>query len=197
MGICLSAQTLSDEKIERIITDPPLIWRVVAPENVDLYLKETGQSKPPGFLAKLFGSKREWPPIVPQFEFASGERHEVDLDKSWDGIDFCVSAIERSAAYPNLFKDGQEVGNVEIGYGPAMCFTSDQVARLANLYQSIAEEELLSKFEPAKMKGVYLDGLWQRGDDDSRDYLTENFAALKAFLAFSAEKRLGIVIQYT
>jgi hypothetical protein len=47
------------------------------------------------------------------------------------------------------------------------------------------------------MKRVYLNGLWQQGSDESRDYLTENFAFLKTFLGLAKENRLGLIIQYT
>jgi len=50
---------------------------------------------------------------------------------------------------------------------------------------------------PSEMKRVYLNGLWQRGGDESRDYLTENLAFLKTFLGLAKEKSLGIIIQYT
>jgi hypothetical protein len=197
MGICMVARTLSDEKIQTIMTDPPLVWRVVSPEDVDFYLMESGQSKPPGLFARILGTKREWPPKVLEFEFAEGELQEVDLDKSWDGINFCIKKIARSSGYPNLFADGKAVGKVEVGYGPALCFESNDVAKIAELYASISEAELLAQYVPAEMKGVYLDGLWQRDGDESRSYLTENFAFLKTFLDLAKKNRLGIVIQYT
>jgi len=197
MGICMVAMTLCDEKIQTIMADPPLVWRVVSPENVDFYLKASGQSKPPGLFARILGTKREWPPKVPEFEFAEGELQEVDLDKSWDGINFCIKKIARSSGYPNLFADGNAVGRVEVGYGPALCFESKDVAKIAELYASISAAELLAQYVPSEMKRVYLNGLWQRGGDDSRDYLTEKFEFLKTFLGLAKENRLGIIIQYT
>ena len=35
MGICMVAQTLSDEKIATILANLPLVWRIVSPEDVD------------------------------------------------------------------------------------------------------------------------------------------------------------------
>jgi hypothetical protein len=191
------ARALSDEKIQTIMADPPLVWRVVSPEDADFYLKETGQSKPPGFFERIFGATRKWPPEVPDFDFTDNELKEVDLDKSWDGINFCIKKITRSSGYPNLFVDGKEVGKVEVGYGPAMCYVADEVVRIAELYASITEVELLAQYVPSEMKGVYLDSLWQRGGDDCQEYLTENFATLKAFLRHAKENHLGIIIQYT
>ena len=197
MGICMVAQTLSDDKIEKIMADPPLVWRIVSPEDTEFYLQEIGQSKPPGFLSKLFGGNRQWPPAIPNFAFAENESNEVDMDKSWDGVNFCLKKLVHPNQCRNLFEDGRPVGKVEIGYGPAMCFASEEVSRIAKAYGVISEEQLLAQFSPADMKGVYLDGLWQRGDDDAREYLSENFAGLKVFLNLAEKNRLGVVIQYT
>ncbi len=197
MGVCMVGKALRNETIERILADPPLVWRVVEPDNVEIYLKEIGQSKAPGLLEKLFGPKREWPPKIPNFEFSEAENQEFDLDKSWDGINFCVKKIRRSSNYPNIFEDGIQVGKVEVGYGPAMCFTSQKLKSLANLYASISEEELLAQYAPTDMKHVYLNGLWERGDEECREYLLENFSCLKEFICIAAENHLGIIIQYT
>ncbi len=110
--------------------DPPLVWRVVSPEDVDFYFKETGQTKPPGFFERILGVKRQWPLKVPSFEFTGNELVEVDLDKSRDGINFCIKRIARSAGCPNLFADGKEAGKVEVGYGPAMCFMTHDVVKI-------------------------------------------------------------------
>ena len=197
MGICMVALTLNDDKIEKIMADPPLVWRIVSPEDTEFYLQEIGQSKPAGFLSKLFGGNRQWPPAIPSFAFAENESNEIDMDKSWDGVNFCIKKLIHPSQCRNLFEDGRPIGKVEIGYGPAMCFTSEEVSKIAKAYGAISEENLLAQFSPAEMKGVYLDGLWQRGGDDAREYLSENFAALKIFLNLAEKNRLGIVIQYT
>ncbi len=196
MGICMTARTLSDDKIAAIMRDPPLVWRIVAPDNAELYLEEAGLNEPPGWLARLLGGPRK-PPAVPNFEFAENETHEVDLDKSWDGINFCLDDLIARGDCPNLFEDGEPVGEVEIGYGTAMCFTSGEVATIADHYGAVSEDELLAAYEPADMEGVYPSALWVRGDADCRSYLTENFAALKAFLAEAKASGMGVLIQFT
>jgi hypothetical protein len=196
MGICLAAQTLQDEKIATLHSQPPLVWRIVAPDDEEAYLMEIGEDKPPGFLARLFGSKRQWPPTVPSFDFGDAELHELDMDKSWDGVKFCLKPLLAGKA-PDFFEDGRTIGHVEVGYGPAMSFTSDQVATMATAYGVITEKELLAQFMPSKMGDVYLDGLWQRDDNDAREYLTENFKALQEFLETAARHRLGVLVYYT
>lgn len=197
MGICLVAQTLSDAKIAAIMADPPLVWRLVSPDDNEFYLEETGQTSPPGFLSKLFGKPREWPPKIPDFVYAENEFHELDMDKAWDGVNFCLKRLIQAGECPNFFADGRPVGKVEVGYGPAMCFSSDEISKIAGKYAAISESDLLAQYVPAQMKEVYPDALWSRGDDDSRQYLTENFAALKTFLELAAKYRLAVLIQYT
>ena len=119
------------------------------------------------------------------------------MDKSWDGVNFCLKNIVRPDVCPNLFEDGRPVGKVEIGYGSAMCFTSDTVAKIAQAYGAISDADLLAQYVLAQMKDVYPESLWQREDDDGREYLTENFMALKKFLNLAETHQLGILIQYT
>lgn len=33
MGMCLGLVALSDKNIARVLQDPPLVWRVIAPDN--------------------------------------------------------------------------------------------------------------------------------------------------------------------
>ncbi len=37
MGMVLGLTMLGDQNIERLLSDPPLIWRVLAPDDPDLY----------------------------------------------------------------------------------------------------------------------------------------------------------------
>ncbi len=197
MGICFTARGLSDEKIRAILADPPLVWRVIAPEEEEWYLEARGHSGKHGLLSRLLGGKRESPATVPSFEFSDAEYEEVDIDKSWDGINFCLKKLIKPGECPNLFEDGRPVGDVDVGYGPAMCFESQEVARIADRLAAISESDLLAQFAPSEMKRVYLADLWHRDDDDCRAYLTDNYIALKEFIIQARDNRVGILIQYT
>lgn len=195
MGVCLTAYTVTDEKIRAILANPPLVWRIVAPDDPRIYLREIGQAKSPGFLAKLFGVKQPLPPEIPDLPFAENEWYELDMDKAWDGVNFCLKRLQVQC--PNFFEDGQPVGKVEIGYGPGLCFGSGQARQIAECYCAIGEEQLLAAFKPEEMGKVYPAAFWQRGDEDCVEYLTEHFAALKSFLEVAAKHSLGILVQYT
>lgn len=197
MGVCMCAQAVTDEKIEAVIADPPLIWRIVDPESPNLYLREIGQLRKPGLLARLFGAKEAQPMTVPNFAFSEAESCETDLDKSWDGINYCLKKLVAPDRCKNLFEDGKPVGKVEVGYRLVLCFRSDEIAKIAQEYCAIPDQELLAHFAPDKMSDVYPTGLWCQDSDDVRNYLVENFVELKSFLSHAKDCGLGVIIQYT
>ena len=197
MGICMYAKAVKDEKISAILANPPLVWRLLAPEDDAAYLEAIGQNDPPGFLARLFGDKRKWPPDIPKFNFSDEECRDLDLDKSWDGINFCLKSILNPEDGLNLFEDGKNVGTVEVGYAPAKCFTSDDISRITDRYSLIAESDLRSRFAPDEMSEVYPTGFWTRDDDECWEYLRDSFAALQEFLGHAKLHGLGIVIEFT
>jgi hypothetical protein len=193
----MCAKAVSDDKIASAMADPPLVWRILEPESPDLYRREIGQLRKPGLLARLFGAGGSQSVPVPDFEFSEAESLEADLDKSWDGINYCLKQLVAADRCRNLFEDGTPVGKVEVGYGPALCFRSDEVARIAETYCAIADQALLARFAPDRMAAVYPKGLWSRDNDDLRAYLVENFAELKSFLTHAKDRGLGVIVQYT
>ena len=99
---------------------------------------------------------------------------------------------------PHFFADGHPVGKkVEIGYGPAMCITSDEVAKIAVNYAVVSEVDLLGHYAPSQMKVVYPDHLRTGADEDCREYLAANLAVLKTILDLAKTCHLGVLIQCT
>lgn len=196
MGICLAATSLSDRNIRALLAEPPLVWRVLAPEQDAYYLEAIGRARRPGWLARLLGDKRPWPPEVPDLTFEPGERQELDMDKAWDGVNFCLKKLLREASCPNFFEDGTPIGDVDVGYGPAACFDSETTARIARACGEISRDRFLSAYAPAEMGDVYPSGLWQRNDEDTA-YLVDNFLELQAFLRQAAQHQMGVLVYYT
>lgn len=197
MGVCFTAFTVKDEKIDRVLKEPPLILRLYDPESVAQYLAEIGANKKPGLFAKLFGAKEVKPPDpLPSFKFDDGEKSEIDLDKSWDGINYCLKK-RVNFDFPNIFEDGVPVGRVEVGYGPAMCFKSDQVSKMASGLEYVPDQELLATYTPSDMTGVYPSGLWREESAEVRRYLIDNYNLLRNFVIHAAENHLGIVVIFT
>jgi hypothetical protein len=95
----------------------------------------------------------------------SEDRLEIDLNKSWDGINFCLKKRVPQKV-PHLFQDVKCIDGIEVGYGPATHFLSGDVIIIADAYSKIPVAYLLSSYNPKKMKGVYPDGLWIQESKD-------------------------------
>ena len=197
MGVVFVAFTLDDKKIEQLHQDPPLIWRAYEPNNKTFYLSAIGANNQPGLIARLFGAKKiKVPNPLPSFQFSKHEKQEIDLDKSWDGINFCLKQLLPPTSL-NIFESGTEVGDLEVGYSRATTFTSQEVTELNQLYQSINEQQLVDTLQPQKMHSIYPTQFWQEKTPDLEEYVREHFIELKQFLQNASNHSMGICVIYT
>lgn len=199
MGICCGAQAVSDTVLDQVLTNPPLIWRLLTPDDAEAYWEATGQGQKPGLLARLFGAKApttEKPALPPPLPLPDPPVPDVDLDKSWDGINFCLKKITGDKA-PNFFESGTPVGKIERGYGPALALRSATVAAIASSIALLQPADILAHYDPAAMKKIYLGDAWERNTDDMKEYLTENFQSLKHFLQACAARNLGCLVTFS
>ena len=120
----------------------------------------------------------------------------MDLDKAWDGINFCLKKIVGDQP-PNFFESGTPVGDIEIGYGPALAWRSVEVAAFAEKLALLQPADILAQYDPVAMKQVYLGHFWARGGDDEKEYLTESFVDMKNFLQACAARKLGCLVSFS
>ena len=201
MSMCLGLCTLSDENIERVLADPPLIWKVVAPDDPESYEKAR-EERPVGFLSKIFGRKQAPAAHVTDFSLADGEVADTDLDKAWHGIHYLLTrtAWEGEEPLSFLVRGGSEVGDIDVGYGPARALTSKQVHSLNAALQPIDEAFLKGRFSPSEMMTLEIyPAIWDRDplEDDTFGYCLENFETLKSFVAQAAERNMGLIVYLT
>lgn len=198
MSMILGLCTLSDKNIERLIADPPLIWKVLAADDPDAYA-QARHEPPPGLLSKIFGRKKSH---VTDFSLADGEGACIDLDKAWHGIHYLLTGTAWEGEEPVNFlaSGGREVGDIDVGYGPARVVTSKQVQSLNAALQPIDEAVLKSRFNPSQMMtlGIYPE-IWDRdpAEDDAFGYCAEFFEMLKSFVAQAAEQKMGLIVYLT
>ena len=198
MSMCLGLCTLSDEKIERVLADPPLIWKVLAPDDPELYEKARDE-RPVGLFSKIFGRKKAPAAHVTDFSLADGEVADTDLDKAWHGIHYLLTrtAWEGEEPLSFLVRGGSEVGDIDVGYGPARALTSKKVHSVNAALQPIDEAFLKSRFNPSEMMtlGIYPE-IWDRDpvEDDSFGYCVEYFDALKSFVEQADESNMGLIV---
>ena len=196
MGMCLGLCTLTDKNINKVLADPPLIWKVVAPDDPEPY--ENARKELGGLLSKIFGQNKT-PAESEEFHLAEDEVAETDLDKAWHGIHYLLtqSAWEGEDPLAFLVKGGSQVGDIDVGYGPARVLSSTQVRVLNSTLEPIDEAFLRTRFDPPEMTRLEIyPEIWDRDpvEDDTFGYCAEYFATLKSFVAQAAERGLGLVV---
>jgi hypothetical protein len=198
MGICLALFTISDENIERVLADPPLLSRALGVPEDDEWMPPPQ----PGFFARLFGARAvsELPPGSGS-EGGFGEVEHFDIDKAWAGLHFLLTGTEDGGEPPlnALLVGGETVESDDLESG-ARLFTSAQVRALDSALGAVDRQVLLQRYDPAAMTALGLyPQIWDRADERSAnfDYLLYHFKALKEFVAKAANSGLGLAIYFT
>lgn len=180
MGISCVAYAVSDGNIHRVLADPPLVWRLIEPEDDALYLAEIGyESRKPA-------------PEVPALVDDGHERYLLDLDRLWDGLGACLRRC--APRMPCFFDDARPLGHIDVGYGPALYHHASAMARIAEACAALSETQVLDALKTADFEGVYLGELWESRNNDVAACLKDCYAEFSAFAAFTARHRLGAVI---
>lgn len=192
MGVCLIAYAISDQNLDAILADPPLVWQVVSQDDDSSYLGALHAAAQPTFWGRLIGRKPA-PIVAKSLPLDDAQRRFVDLDKSWDGLNRVLAALAPSA--PNFFDAPECPGGIDVGYGVALYQRSELVSQVATAWAGIATEDLSRALQTTDFRGAYLDGVWLRRDEEALEYLLENFANLQEFVAHAQRHGLGALIQ--
>ncbi|HKP81146.1 MAG TPA: YfbM family protein [Pyrinomonadaceae bacterium] len=201
MGMVLALVALSDANIARLLQDPPLVWRAIAPDEPEAYEKARTEKVKQTLWSKLF--RRTQPmTTVPDLEMSGVEGLNTDLDKAWHGIHYLLTGTAWEGDYPRNFlvKGGTEVGDIDVGYGTARVLTAAQTREVLDALNGVSDEDLEARFDPQDMvaKEIYPE-IWDRDpeEDDTFGYLTEYFQVLRGFLSQTVDEGLGLVVYFS
>ncbi len=183
----------------RTVDDEQMRTLLAHPEEIQFFLYGPQALLAPkvGFLRGLFGGKREQCP-PPAWDAPSPD-DETDLDKAWHGIHFLLTgtAWEGDPPWCYLVTGGTDIGDVDVGYGPARGLTSAEAKQFSAALSGLSPEDLRRRFDPQKMKGedIY-PSIWDRDpkEDDALGYLLGYFAILGAFVARAARDGKALLI---
>ena len=92
---------------------------------------------------------------------------------------------------------GNEVGDIDVGYGTARAFHSTAVREIVKALEPITNEILATRFDGPEMTKLDLyPDIWDRdpAEDPVLEYCIEYFGDLKAFLGRTSEQGLGTLI---
>ena len=125
-----------------------------------------------------------------------------DVDKAWHGIHFLLTgtAWEGSGPAAFLLQGGVEVGEEDVGYGPARAFSPAETRAIADALDALPPEELRPRFDPARMAELDLyPSIWTRPpeEDDPLGYLLAHYAELRRMVRTAAGDGLGMLVYLT
>jgi len=194
MGMSLALTAVEGDAIHALLRDPPLIWKVLAPDDHEAYLEARRQKS--SWLQRLLGrtpAASVEPAVIP------APVAETDLDKAWHGLHYLFTGTAWGGDWPASFlvAGGASVGDIDVGYGPARAFSAAEVREIDAWLRHIDEATLRARFQPAEMDamGIYPE-IWSRDpeEDDAFGYCIENFIELKSFVASAARDGRGLVL---
>lgn len=144
------------------------------------------------------------PEQVPEFLGEVYEREDrnehIDIDKTWQLIHFLLTGEQYEGEFPlsAVILGGAELGEEDVGYGPARYLTPDEVRAVAAAIAPISEEQLWSRFDAkaALMAKIYPE-IWS-GDESEyvqRDYVLGNYSEVRRFY-FEAAKAGHAVLAF-
>jgi len=203
MSMVCEIRSLRDETIDRLLAEPTLVWRLIAPDDPDIYYDAIGVAIYPlklGCLGRLLRKPPPPPgkrPPLPEVPLQPDENQICDLDKTWHGLHHLLSGGSfEDSTFPEgwIVEHGQPVGDLDLGYGPARVFHAEQAAAIARLLEDTPPEILAARFDPEKMDRlqIYPDA-WQR-DDHALPWLLETYRPLRSFTAATRDRGHGLMV---
>jgi len=196
----LTLIALSDRNLKRLLGDPPLVYRVIHPEDDALYRKVRSDFNRKGFRSRLLVMKAEGAEDPDsKLHYSEGEGAAADLDKTWHGLHylFTKTAWKGKPPLDFLMNGGEPVGTIDLGFGPARVFYHRDAKAIHEAISRIYEDELREKFNPKEMseKDIYPQ-IWDGSGkgENPLDYLMKYLAVLRGFLEKTAGGNLGFMV---
>ena len=116
----------------------------------------------------------------------------LDIDKAWHAIHFTLTGHMANEDNDNILTkltfSGNAVSNEDVGYGPAMEITANEVKEINAALKDISQADFRGKFNVKKM--IENDIYPVREDEDEDEffeYVWQHFECLKDFIAKASE----------
>ncbi len=189
-------RSLTDAELEALFKDPSIIFGFLH----DQPYPSADHAQPPRWMLW----KRRQPLPAPSdvsgpIQSAAQEEgpNDLDLDKMWHSIHFLLTGSAWGGEFPeNFILQGREVGDVDVGYGPARGFTSWEVAQISSALDDIDGPDLLQRYDPQKLIAAEIyPSIWDRPEeeDDIKEDILHSYVRLKAFIADAASRERAML----
>jgi hypothetical protein len=188
MSMIGNLRTLRDEEGALLLANPTFVRSFLYGETIP--------QKKDSFWQRLSKSSQ---PTTQRFEPAA-EGAEIDIDKAWHGIHYLLTGNSwvakdgSSSLLGFLVSGGSEIGDVDVGYGPARLFKSDEVATLASALSPLGRADLSQRYVVADLVAAEIyPMIWDDPEDDALEYLLTYFELLRSFVLKAQEDRKALL----
>ncbi|MBV5328840.1 MAG: YfbM family protein [Chlorobium sp.] len=180
MSMLFSLRRIAKERADFLMQDSSDIF---------FFLHGNEPYQPPkGFSQKLFGLKKE---TKPQRNWEPPEEGTLlDLDKNWHLMHYLLSRTPWEGPMPQAsLMGGSEIGNVDVGYGPARLLNPRQVGEFLDYLDLLSENEFGTDVTAAELEDNEIYGAYPEWSSEDPKVLWEYVKELKTF--FSKAKATG------
>jgi len=180
MSVTCVVYGADDAEIEELLRSPETIHR---------FLETAIPVERPGCMGTLLGRR---PKIL------AATRPVFDLGKSWEAVHYVLNGTREEIELPNGFitNGGEQVGDEDVGYGPARVLSATRVIEIATFLESVSVPDFRSRINAKKMRPLHVYGAPRTDDPADAEYLVADFSALRDFIMARARRGEAIVIQY-
>ncbi len=135
--------------------------------------------------------------IHPERDIYQDERFHC-VEKDWHAIHFLLNRKAWMGEPPLDFivRGGTEVGDVDVGYGPARVFTPSELGRIVSALHPITDDMLRQNFTAEALAAAddHLYPGWGPGEEKYADEMVASYRGLQAFLEAGAKQGRGLIV---
>jgi hypothetical protein len=164
-----------------------------------------------GLFARFFGTRQTAvstlaPPVKPKPNPQAPrglptipQEDRLDQDKAWHVHHFLLTGSDWEGPLPASFilNGGKTLGDVNVGHGPARCFSPQEVEAIAAHVKRYDEASLRARFDPELMAHLEIyPNIWDRGYDLDHqwEYFSVSFADMQIFLHEAAARKMALLV---
>ena len=190
MGMVLGLRRATDSQLNTLLRHPRLIEEFLFDEPRAAAVVRTGLMDK---LISTFGFQRRTPVI----ECSREEGDEIDLDKSWHGMQFVLAGSGYATGGPLSFlvEEWPQIGDIDVGYGPAKAINAAAVSRFYDALVEVDAATLRAGYDPEVMveEEIYLAEFFAENPEEGIKYIEYWLAQLRDFIKGCVARNMGVV----
>jgi hypothetical protein len=201
-------QSLPDEQISLLLKKPGLIWKYTGTD--DSLICETQRYKSPtvgSFIGQLIKNNPISGLLKKSSEIAASaialqpdeENDCCNLETAWHAIHYMLTNSVYDGDFPMnfLLSGGDEVGNIDVGFGPARVMRSPLVKEIYSYLSCLPTDVFMASYNADNLtKDKIYPEIWYRfyAEDENRAYVSEKYETMKETVDKAVRNNQGILL---